>query len=102
MPELPEVETIRRELERDIVGKRVKTVEVTNNRAIKKHTNRKQFIGRVQGTKVTGIERKGKYLLLKLDTGELLVVHLGASGQLRRVANKEPMEKHTHLSLIHI
>jgi formamidopyrimidine-DNA glycosylase len=97
MPELPEVETIRRELERDVIGKRVKAVEVTGTRSIRRHTNKKQFISRVQGTKVTGIERKGKYLLLKLDSGDLLVVHLGMSGQLRRVANKEPMEKHTHV-----
>src|SRR5207253_3102475 len=45
----------------------------------------------------TGIERKGKYLLMKLDSGDLLVAHLGMSGQLRRVPNKDPMEKHTHV-----
>lgn len=97
MPELPEVETIRRELERDVVGKRVKAVEVTNNRSIRRHANRKQFTSRIEGTKVTSIERKGKFLLLKLDSADLVVVHLGMSGQLRRVPSKEPMEKHTHV-----
>ncbi|MBI2706190.1 MAG: bifunctional DNA-formamidopyrimidine glycosylase/DNA-(apurinic or apyrimidinic site) lyase [Actinobacteria bacterium] len=97
MPELPEVETIRRELERDVVGRRIKAVEVTNNRSIRRHANRKQFISRIEGTKVASVERKGKYLLLKLDSGDLVVVHLGMSGQLRRVPSKEPMEKHTHV-----
>src|SRR5262249_13089423 len=69
----------------------------TNNRSIRRHANRKQFTTRVAGMKFTGIERRGKYLLLKLDSGDLLVVHLGMSGQLRRVPNKEPMEKHTHV-----
>lgn len=97
MPELPEVETIRRELDRDIVGKRIKTVEVTNNRSIRRHTNRKQFASKLIGTKVTGVERKGKYLLVKLDSGDVLVAHLGMSGQLLRAANKDPIERHTHV-----
>ncbi len=97
MPELPEVETIRRELERDMVGKRIKSVEVSNNRSIRRHTNRKQFTSKLEGTKVTGVVRKGKYLLIKLDSGDLLVVHLGMSGQLLRVANKEKVDKHTHV-----
>src|SRR5689334_7767785 len=97
MPELPEVETIRRELERDLVGKRVKQVDVSNNRSIRRHSTRKQFASRVAGTKITGVERKGKYLFFKLDSGDLLVAHLGMSGQLLRVPNKEPMEKHTHV-----
>jgi formamidopyrimidine-DNA glycosylase len=97
MPELPEVETIRRELERDIVGKRIKTVEVTNNRSIRRHNTRKQFVSRLEGTKITHVERKGKYLIVKLDTADLLVIHLGMSGQLLRVPNKEPTIKHTHV-----
>ena len=68
MPELPEVETIRRELEREVVGKRIKTVEVTGTASIRRHTNKKQFITALEGAKITGVDRKGKYLLLKLDT----------------------------------
>lgn len=99
MPELPEVETIRRELERDVIGKRIKTVTVNGNRSIRRHTNKKQFISRLEGTKITGVDRKGKYLLLKLDSEDLLVVHLGMSGQLLRVPNKEPVIKHTHVTI---
>jgi formamidopyrimidine-DNA glycosylase len=97
MPELPEVETIRRELDKEVAGKRIKTVEVTNNRSIRRHANKKQFISRLEGTKITGAQRRGKYLLLALDSGDLLVAHLGMSGQLLRTANKAPMAKHTHV-----
>ena len=48
MPELPEVETIRRDLEREVVGKRIKTVEVSGTRSIRRGT-KKQFIGRLEG-----------------------------------------------------
>jgi formamidopyrimidine-DNA glycosylase len=97
MPELPEVETIRRDLERDVVGKRIKTVEVTGARSIRRHANKKQFITRLEGTKISGAERRGKNLLMRLDTGDLLVVHLGMSGQLRRAAAKDELAKHTHV-----
>ena len=97
MPELPEVETIRRDLEREAVGKRIKTVESTGTRSIRRHKTKKQFISRLEGTKVTGVQRKGKYLLVKLDSGEVLVIHLGMSGQLLRNATRDPVEKHTHV-----
>jgi len=99
MPELPEVETIRRELERDVIGKRIKTVAVTGNRSIRRHANKKLFISRLEGTKITGVERKGKYLVLKLDTADLLVIHLGMSGQLLRLPAKDAVAKHTHVTI---
>lgn len=97
MPELPEVETLRRELDKEVVGKRVKSVEVTGMKSIHRHPTKKSFIERLEGRKITGVERRGKYLLLTLDSGDHLVIHLGMSGQLRRAANKEPLEKHTHV-----
>jgi formamidopyrimidine-DNA glycosylase len=97
MPELPEVETIRRGLEREVVGKRIKTVEVTGARSVRRHKNKKEFIGRLEGTKVKSARRRGKYLLLTLDSGDVLVVHLRMSGQLLRAQPKEPMPKHTHV-----
>jgi formamidopyrimidine-DNA glycosylase len=96
MPELPEVETIRRELERDVVGKRIKAASVHGTRTVRRQT-KKQFVSRVEGTKITGVDRKGKYLLLTLDSGDVIVVHLRMSGQLLRVPNKEPAIKHTHV-----
>lgn len=97
MPELPEVETIRREFDREVVGKRIKTVEVNGLRSIRRHTNKKQFISHLEGQKFTGVQRKGKYLVASLESGDLLVIHLGVSGQLLRTANKDEMAKHTHV-----
>lgn len=99
MPELPEVETIRRGLEREVVGKRIKSVEVTGLRSIRRHKTKKEFAARLEGAKIKTSRRRGKYLLLALDTGEVLVIHLRMSGQLRRAQPKDPMEKHTHVVL---
>lgn len=97
MPELPEVETIRRELEREVVGKRIKTVEVTGTRSVRRHASIDELPPRLEGHKITGVERRGKYLLLRLDSGDLIVVHLGMSGQLLRANGREPLPKHTHV-----
>ncbi len=100
MPELPEVETIRRDLEKEIVGKRIKTVEVTGLRSIRRHTTKKQFIAGLEGRKVVAVERKGKYLLVKLEGSDFLVIHLGMSGQLIwSKGGKEEKAKHTHVML---
>ncbi len=98
MPGLPEVEVIRRDLEREVVGKRIRTVDVTGMRTIRRHPNKKHFIAKLEGTKISGVERRGKYLLLRLDSGDVLVAHLGMSGQLLRAkGGKEPVDKHTHV-----
>jgi len=105
MPELPEVEVVRRDLEREIVGKKVKSVDVTGARAIRRHTDKnpgggKQFVERLVDRKFTGVTRRGKYILCRLDSGDVLVVHLGMSGQLLRAKSaKDPMAKHTHVVL---
>lgn len=96
MPELPEVETVRRQLEREVVGKKVKGVEVSGTRTVRRQTKR-QFTSRLTDTKITGVRRQGKYLAMTLDSGDLLYVHLRMSGQLRRLAAKEPKAKHTHV-----
>ncbi len=98
MPELPEVEVVRRDLEREIVGLRIKEVEVDGMRSVRRHHNRKQFISRLEGKKFTGVDRRGKYLLCRLDDGDVLVVHLGMSGQLLRCkSSRETRAKHTHV-----
>ncbi len=98
MPELPEVETLRRDLEKEALGRRIKSVQVTGMRSIRRHPNKKHFAAKLEGRKITGIERKGKYLLLRLDDGDVLVIHLGMSGQLIRVKSaKDAPEKHVHV-----
>ena len=98
MPELPEVETIRRDLDKEVVGKRIKQVEVTGLRSIRRQKTKDSFTSRLEGRKITAVQRRGKYLLLRLEGGDVLVVHLGMSGQLLRAKSaKEPREKHTHV-----
>ena len=99
--ELPEVEVMRRDLERDVVGRRVKAVEVKGSRnamrVIRRHGKRKEFTSRLEGRKLTKVERRGKYILIQLDSGEVLVTHFGMSGQFQRGNGRVPVEPHTHV-----
>jgi len=97
MPELPEVETIRRDLDREFAGRRVESVEVTGKRSVRRHDNVDDFVSRIEGHKVLSVIRRGKYLLLKLDSRDILVAHLGMSGQLLLADPKEPRDRHTHV-----
>ena len=98
MPELPEVEVLRRDLEREVVGKKIKSVEVTGTRSVRRHKNKKEFIALLEGRKIVAVQRRGKYLVLRLDGPEALIVHLGMSGQLLRAKSaREKAPKHTHV-----
>ncbi len=98
MPELPEVEVVRRDLDREVVGKKIKSVDVDGMRSVRRHHNRKQFAQRLVNHKITGVDRKGKYLLVRLDGDDTLVIHLGMSGQLIRAkSSRDAMAKHTHV-----
>jgi formamidopyrimidine-DNA glycosylase len=98
MPELPEVEVVKRDLDREVVGKKIKAVDVDGMRSVRRHHNRKQFAQRLIDHKITRVDRKGKYLLLRLDGDDVLVIHLGMSGQLVRAKGKsDAMAKHTHV-----
>jgi formamidopyrimidine-DNA glycosylase len=98
VPELPEVETVRRQLERDVVGKRIKEVKVSGTRTVRRQT-KNHFIKRVTDTKITGVRRHGKYLSLALDSGDEVYIHLRMSGQLLRLPIKAAPIKHTHVVL---
>ena len=101
--ELPEVEVMRRDLEKDVVGRRIKTAEVKSSRnamrVIRRHGKRKDFTSRLEGRKLTKVERRGKYLLLHLDSGDALVTHFGMSGQFQRGNGRVVIEPHTHVVL---
>jgi formamidopyrimidine-DNA glycosylase len=99
MPELPEVETIRRDIDKEFVAKRIKKVDVTHARSIRRHQSAEEFTDRLEGRKLVGTRRRGKYLVLPLDSGDVVVVHLGMSGQLLWSRPKDPMPKHTHVVL---
>src|ERR687887_2529302 len=99
--ELPEVEIVRRDLEKDVVGKRNKQVDVRPHRnamrVIRRHARRKEFEDRLAGKKITKVDRKGKYVLLYLDDGQVLVVHFGMSGQFLRGNKRQALPQHTHV-----
>jgi len=99
--ELPEVEVMRRDLEKDVVGRRIKEAEVKTSknamRVIRRHGKRKDFTSRLEGRKITKVERRGKYLLLYLDGGDVLVTHFGMSGQFQRGTGRVPLALHTHV-----
>jgi formamidopyrimidine-DNA glycosylase len=101
--ELPEVEVMRRDLEKDVVGRRIKTAEVKSSRnamrVIRRHGKRKDFTSRLAGRKLTKVERRGKYVLLHLDSGDTLVAHFGMSGQFQRGNGRVVIEPHTHVVL---
>jgi formamidopyrimidine-DNA glycosylase len=98
MPELPEVEVLRRDLEKEVVGKKIKSVEATGTRSVRRHKNKKEFIELLEGRKIVSVQRRGKYLVLRLDGPEALIVHLGMSGQLLRAKSaREKAPKHTHV-----
>jgi len=97
MPELPEVETIRRDLQGEVVNRKIKSVEVRNGRTVRRHASAKAFRAQLEGRSIAAINRAGTYLLLLLDDGATLVIHLGVTGQLHRVKNvKEAKVPHTH------
>jgi formamidopyrimidine-DNA glycosylase len=99
--ELPEVEVVRRDLEKDVVGRKVSEAEVRPSRnamrVIRRHGKRREFTDRLVGRKFTKTERRGKYVLLHLDNGDVLVVHFGMSGQFVRGNKRVPLPPHTHV-----
>ena len=84
MPELPEVEVVRRGLQAHVAGKSIAAVRVDHPRAVRRHeAGAADLTARLLGAHISGTDRRGKYLWLTLDTGEeALVVHLGMSGQM--------------------
>lgn len=95
MPELPEVETIRRELE-PVLGLTIDSVSVTGRRSVRRQPV-EEFVARVTGQCLVGLRRWGKFLLVDLEDAEVLVIHLRMSGQLLLEAREVPRARHTHL-----
>ena len=95
MPELPEVEVVRRGLQQHVVGRRLETVEVLHPRPVRRHLpGADDFAAALAGRVVVGARRRGKYLWLPLDSGDALLAHLGMSGQLLVQPADRPAERH--------
>ena len=98
VPELPEVEVVRRGLEHGITGRTIATVEVSHPRAIRRHVaGSDDFVAALAGRRVEAARRRGKYLWLPLDSGDAVLAHLGMSGQLLLVPPGRPPARHLHV-----
>jgi formamidopyrimidine-DNA glycosylase len=107
VPELPEVETVRRGLAPVLNGARLKHVEA--RRADLRFPLPENFVQRLRGARITALRRRAKYLLAELDTGETLIMHLGMSGRFTILRAKDaaqpgamyyaspPNPAHTHV-----
>lgn len=96
MPELPEVETVCRGLSKAMTGQKIARIELLRKKI---RNTIPPSVAKVANAKVLGIARRAKYILIKLDTGQTLIFHLGMSGrmviQVRGV--NTPLEKHDHV-----
>jgi len=95
MPELPEIEVLRRSLEPHLVGDRVERVEV-RNRALREPIDARALSRRAAGRDIATLRRRAKYLLIDLTGGQTVVVHLGMSGRLTLAPGGAPPEPHEH------
>ncbi len=103
MPELPEVEVVRRGLQARVAGKTITAVRVHHPRAVRRHeAGPADLTARLLGARITGTDRRGKYLWLLLDAPDdpdtALVVHLGMSGQM--LLGTVPRADHVRISAL--
>jgi formamidopyrimidine-DNA glycosylase len=96
VPELPEVETVVRDLRPLLVGHRLTAVKQTSRRALRQPW-RSVWNTEVAGQRVSHVERRGKWILIGLEEEKTLVVHLGMTGQLTVESANEPIASHVHL-----
>lgn len=97
MPELPEVEVLRRSLEPHVVGATIESVRVWNP-DLREPVNRRH-LGTCRGRQIVAARRRAKYLLLDLTGGKTMVVHLGMSGRLTLGLSTALPEPHEHVSI---
>lgn len=98
MPELPEVETIKNQLKRKIVGKKIKAVEIRLAKMIQ-GLKAKEFEKLIKGAKIENVDRRAKLLIINLSNNYSLIIHLKLSGQIiyqSKTLNLKS-KKHTHL-----
>ena len=101
MPELPEVETVVRDLRPQLTGRRIESVQLARDPLILgrliRYPRPRQLAARLRGRTIRAVERRGKYIVMPLDTnGSRFVIHLGMTGHLRVWEPEEAAVKHTH------
>jgi len=96
VPELPEVETVARDLRGAVTGRRIEGVTVLRPDVVR-YPDGTTLPALLTGQRFERVERLGKYLLLGLDSGDELMVHLGMTGHLLVCDADDPVPKHTHI-----
>lgn len=96
MPELPEVENVKRSLEALVTGKTIRDVDVRLGRIVRKPDDAMLFSSLLEGCVINGVSRRGKYLLFDVPP-YTLVSHLRMEGQYRLCESNEPLVPHTHV-----
>ncbi len=100
MPELPEVEVVRRGLHRWVVGRTVTDVEVHHPRPVRRQAGgAAELVARLRGRTVVDAVRRGKFLWLELDDQQALMAHLGMSGQMVVQSPDAPPERHLRVGV---
>jgi len=100
MPELPEVETVKNQLSPHIIGRTITKVTLLWDRMVKGQ-DAAEFIRRIAGQKITDVARHGKYLIVNLNSGEKLIIHLKMTGSLRLEKDTAELPKFTR-AIIHL
>ncbi|MDN5930476.1 MAG: DNA-formamidopyrimidine glycosylase, partial [Pseudonocardia sp.] len=100
MPELPEVEVVRRGLADHVLNRTIAAVDVAHPRAVRRHVaGGPDFAARLAGRTIAAARRRGKYLWLDLGEDDALLAHLGMSGQMLVAGGGRPDEKHLRVRL---
>lgn len=101
MPALVEIEVVRRDLEKEVLGRRFKDVEVRSGanamKAVRRHPKRKEFQDLLEGAKVEAVGRTGTKLTMELDNEHVLLVDLGSGAQLVKCSASDEIVTHTHV-----
>ncbi len=96
MPELPEVETVKRSLEKLTLGRRIKNLKVLRKGYV--HTGY-ALRSKVSGSTIQSVERKGKIMAIHLSSGIVMLHHLGMTGRLLLMPSKSELARHTHIRI---
>lgn len=93
--ELPEIETLKRDLERDAVGRKIKSVDVRSLKSLPHHRTKKSFSSLVDGAKINAVDRDELAIVVDLNNDHTIVIELGSGGSLQRCPSKTAVEAKT-------
>ncbi len=99
MPELPEVETVRRRLEPVLSGRRLERVEILDSR-LTRPLDPTEVAAELVGERVEAVDRRGKYLVVRFESGRSLLIHLRMTGNLLHVSRDRPPESDSHVRAV--